>query len=97
MTIVNETTIENDTTTEEVMFTTNSTIETGYFEKVFSYQALNPITICVFVIGLIVGMLGPLSVIWYERNCSNRFRTVVNQMLATWAWYLLARSGYLHS
>ena len=69
---------------------TNSTVEVDYFNGVYSNTSLTPITVFVFVIGLIMGIIGPISIIWYERNCNNRFRTILNQMFARSAWYLLA-------
>ena len=69
---------------------TNITIHVDYFEGVYSSTSLTPVTIFIYVIGLIIGVLGPIGTIWYERNCNNRFRTILNQMFAAMAWYLLA-------
>ena len=54
-----------------------------YFQEFYSHQGLTPITACVFVFGTVIGIIGPIGIIWYERNCSNRFRTVVNQLVST--------------
>ena len=70
---------------------TNSTIlESDFFQGVYSNTSFSPITFLVFLIGVTIGILGPVSIIWYERNCDNRFRTVLNQLFARSAWYLLA-------
>ena len=82
--------MEEDTSTEKPVFATNSTAEPDYFENVYSYKSLTPIKICFFITGSILGILGPSIIIWYERNCGNRFRTIINQMIATGGWYLLA-------
>ena len=60
-----------------------------YFQEFYSHQGLTPITACVFVFGTVIGIFGPIGIIWYERNCSNRFRTVVNQMVSTGSWFVL--------
>ena len=67
----------------------NITFELDYFEQCYSVNASSPLTVCLFVFGLITGMIGPISVIWFEKNCGNRFRTVLNQMMAIGSWYLL--------
>ena len=69
----------------------NSATESDFFEGVFS--PLMPTEVIVFVIGWIIGVLGSLIIIWYERNCDNRDRTVINQIFARFAWYLLAASS----
>ena len=67
----------------------NKSAVLDYFEDFYSYNSYNPHTVLVFMIGIFSGILGPISVIWYERNCGNRFRTVLNQLFATEAWYIL--------
>jgi hypothetical protein len=69
---------------------TNITIPVDYFEGVYSSKSLSPAIVFIYVIGLLIGVLGPITIIWYERNCDNRFRTILNQMFARVAWYLLA-------
>ena len=68
----------------------NSTDMLDFFQGVYSNTSFTPITFLVFLTGVIIGIFGPVSIIWYERNCDNRFRTVLNQMFARSAWYLLA-------
>jgi hypothetical protein len=75
---------------EKTKLATNVTIITDYFEEFFSRNISSPLTVSVYIFGLITGILGPLIAIWYERNCGNRFRTAINQMYATGSWYLLA-------
>ena len=67
----------------------NNTITNDYFENFYSTYASSPTTVCVYIVGLVTGILGPISVIWYERNCGNRFRTVINQIFSATHWYLL--------
>jgi hypothetical protein len=71
-------------------FAPNITMHVDYFKGLYSSASLSPIAVLICVIGLIIGVLGPLSIIWYERNCGNRFRTILNQMFARMAWYMLA-------
>ena len=83
--------IENNSREDElVSLLANFTSDADYFEDVYLYASLTPTTILVFVIGLIIGTLGPVSLIWYERNCDNRFRTILNQMFVQTGWFLLA-------
>ena len=67
----------------------NKSTVLDYFEVFYAYNSYNPHTVVLFMIGILSGILGPISVIWYERNCGNRFRTVLNQLFATEAWYIL--------
>ena len=75
----------------ETNYTNNDSfaIRHDFFHEVFSYESLTTSTILIYGFGLIVGIFGPISIIWYERNCSNRFRTILNQLFATSAWYML--------
>ena len=75
---------------------TNITIHVDYFEGVYSSTSLTPTIVFIYAIGLVVGVLGPISIIWYERNCDNRFRTILNQMFARMAWYLLANTVLIY-
>ena len=74
----------------ETNTSSNFTVALDFFQGVYSNTSFTPITILVFLMGVIIGTFGPVSIIWYERNCDNRFRTVLNQMFARSAWYLLA-------
>ena len=74
----------------ETNTSSNFTVALDFFQGVYSNTSFTPITILVFLLGVIIGTFGPVSIIWYERNCDNRFRTVLNQMFARSAWYLLA-------
>ena len=70
--------VENDTTTS-----------TNFFQEFYSHQSLTPITICVYVLGIVMGLPGSIGLMWYERNCSNRYRTVVNQMVSIGSSFLI--------
>ena len=74
----------------------NSTvIEHDFFEGVFSYESLTPTTVITYVFGLLIGVLGPWSIIWYEINCSNRFRTILNQLFARASWYVIVNTIFV--
>ena len=74
----------------------NSTVMVkDFFEGVFSYESLTPTTVIIYVFGLLIGVLGPWSIIWYERNCSNRFRTILNQMFARASWYVIVNTIFV--
>ena len=79
-----------------VPLTPNLTLEIDYFKEVYSDELYTPITAVVFVVGLIIGTFGPISIIWYERNCGNRFRTVINQLFAISAWYMLTHVSLVY-
>lgn len=81
---------KNASTDTCLPLTPNSTLEIDYFKEVYSDELFAPIAGLVFAVGLIIATLGPISIIWYERNCGNRFRTIINQLFATSAWYMLA-------
>ena len=74
----------------------NSTvIGHDFFEGVFSYESLTPTTVITYVFGLLIGVLGPWSIIWYEINCSNRFRTILNQLFARASWYVIVNTIFV--
>ena len=67
----------------------NTTSELDFYEDFYATNQNSPITIILFLYGLVTGIAAPISVIWFERNCGNNFRTLINQMLATASWYCL--------
>ena len=67
----------------------NSSIDRDFFKEVFAKSPITPVTIFVYVVSVIIGILGPIGIIWYEKNCENRYRTVINQLFASLAWYIL--------
>ena len=79
-----------------VPLTSNFTLQIDHFNEVYSDELFTPIIGLVFVVGLIIGTLGPISIIWYERNCGNRFRTIINQLFAISAWYMLAHVSLVY-
>ena len=64
-------------------------VDNDFFEEYFSSKELSVARIGIFVLGIVIGIFGPIGLIWYERNCKNRFRTVINQLVATDAWFIL--------
>ena len=78
-----------------LIFHNNSTTN-DHFDTFYSNYASSPTTIFVYIVGLITGIFGPMSVIWYERNCGNRFRTIINQMFAATHWYLLLYTLFVY-
>ena len=74
---------------EMVSDVNNTNVEHDYFKDVYSYKNLSPITILTFALVVIIAIIGVIGIIWFERNCINTFRTVINQMVATGAWCLL--------
>lgn len=71
------------------MMKNNTTTEHDFYEDFYATNLKSPITIILFLYGLVTGIAAPISVIWFERNCGNHFRTVINQMLAAASWYCL--------
>ena len=67
----------------------NSTEKIDFFEEVYANGPFTPLSISVFTAGVVLGTLGPLCIIWYERNCANRYRTIINQLFARLAVYIL--------
>ena len=70
--------VENDTTNLS-----------NFFQEFYSHQSLTPITVCVYVLGIVMVLPGSIGLMWYERNCSNRFRTVVNQLVSIGSSFLI--------
>ena len=67
----------------------NTTLKIDFYEHFYTSNLHSPLTVFLYLFGLLTGIVGPISVIWFERNCGNRYRTVINQMLATTSWYFL--------
>ena len=66
----------------------NNSENFDFFEEIYSNGPIMTLAIVVFLIGVILGIIGTTSIIWYERNCSNRYRTVINQLFAQLSWYI---------
>ena len=67
----------------------NATEEDDFFEEVYANGPFTPLSISVFSAGAVLATVGPLCIIWYERNCANRYRTIINQLFARLAFYIL--------
>ena len=61
-----------------------------YFEELYSNSVLKNITICIFVIGVVLGLTFEFGIIWYEKNGNHRYRTVINQLFSTVSWIVVA-------
>ena len=57
-----------------------------YFEHLFSYDMIKVSAIATFFVVSITGLLLLLGIIWYEKSGRFRYRTVVNQLVSTFAW-----------
>ena len=71
----------------------NSTLihpaEIDFFGETYSDTALKEITLVIFIIGTVFGLIAEFGIIWYERNGNHRYRTVINQLFATRSWVVV--------
>ena len=67
----------------------NHSEKSDFFEGIYSDGPYITLSVVVLFVGVVLGITGPISIIWYERNCSNRYRTIINQLFAQLAWYIL--------
>ena len=68
---------------------TTSEIENDFFGEVFVDSTLLRIALVVFFIGLVLGLILELGIIWYERNGNHPYRTVINQLFSTRSWVVV--------
>ena len=66
-----------------------SDLDTDFFEVGYSKDTITPTLVLFFILGVISGIGGSIGILWYERNSSNRFRTIINQLVATGSWFIL--------
>ena len=66
-------------------------VKEDYFGQLYSSSALKTAAIIAFTLGFVIGLFSSIGIIWYDRHGSYRqYRTVINQLFATFAWYVLA-------
>ena len=58
------------------MMKNNTTSELDFYEGFYAANLNSPITIILFLYGLVTGIAAPISVIWFERNCGNNFSSI---------------------
>ena len=78
-------TIANDVNISSSIFP----VEIDYFKEMYSNSGLKQVTIGIFFIGTIFGLLLEFGIIWYERNGSHRYRTLINQLFVTVSWMVV--------
>ena len=74
----------------------NNSADVDFFNGVYCNGPFTPLTVIVYMVSVITGILGPIAIIWYERNCNNRYRTVLNQLFASLAWYILGFTALIY-
>ena len=71
----------------------NSTLnlfsKNDFFGETYSDTALKEITLVIFIIGTVLGLISEFGIIWYERNGNYHYRTVINQLFATRSWVVV--------
>ena len=68
----------------------NITSEQDFFADLYSSSVLKQLTITIFFVGVIFGLMLELGIIWFERNGNQPYRTVINQMFSTISWHVVA-------
>ena len=63
--------------------------QNDFFEELYSDTVTKQVTIILFVIGSVIGLLLEFGIIWYERKGNHRYRTVINQMFSTVSWLVI--------
>ena len=56
----------------------------------YSNTGVKQLTIIIFFVGAVFGLLLQFGIIWYERNGNHRYRTVINQLFATVCWLVVS-------
>ena len=69
--------------------TTTFPMDKDFFEGLYSNTVLKQITIAIFFIGSITGILFEAGIIWYERHGNHRYRTAINQLFSTISWLVV--------
>ena len=60
-----------------------------FFEDLYSNSLLKYFTIGIYLLGIIVGLISEVGIIWYEKHGNHRYRTVINQLFATLSWIVI--------
>ena len=78
---------ESDVVSSNITNMTFSSAPEDYFAQLYSDSILKWITFSCFLLSLVIEIFIAISFIWYEKNSSNRYRTVINKMYSSVAWY----------
>ena len=70
--------------------TSNDFPGSDFFELLYLDSLLKQITLIIFFLGAIVGLISEVAIIWYERNGNHQYRTVINQLFSTISWLVVA-------
>jgi hypothetical protein len=65
-------------------------VEVDFFKEMYSNSGLKQVTIGIFFIGTIFGLILEFGIIWYERNGNHRYRTLINQLFVTISWLVIS-------
>ena len=68
------------------------TPQNEFFREMYSDSNLKTLTVAIFFIGTIFGLILELGIIWYEKYGNHRYRTVLNRLFSTMSWFVV---GYI--
>ena len=66
--------------------------ENDFFEELYSNTWLKQVTIAVFFLAAIGGLILEVGIIWYEKHGNHPYRTLINQLFSTISWLVV---GYI--
>ena len=74
----------------QVSNTTELDVKTeDFFVELYSDTNLKRVTIILFFVGTVLGVIFETGIIWYERNGDHNYRTVLNQLFSTISWFVI--------
>ena len=65
-------------------------LERDFFEELYSDTWLKQITVAIFFLGAIGGLILEFGIIWYERHGDHPYRTLINQLFSTLSWLVVS-------
>ena len=68
------------------------TPQNEFFREMYADSNFKTLTISIFFIGTIFGLILELGIIWYEKYGNHRYRTVLNRLFSTMSWFVV---GYI--
>ena len=83
--------MDTDNITTPMNISTSQVIpERDFFEDLYSNTWLKQLTIAIFFLAAIGGLVLEFGIIWYEKHGNHPYRSLINQLFSTISWLVVA-------
>ena len=83
-------TVEEGNPLNITMSNLSITSENEFFKELYANSGLKNVTVTIFFLGTIFGLLLEFGIIWYEKYGNHRYRTAINQLFSTTSWLVVS-------